>query len=527
MVHIGNTPASNFASVTKDTFSGDGSTTAFTLSKAATTNGVAVFVENVRQEPTTAYAVSGTTLTFTAAPVSASGNNIYVLHHNAPASTATHPAAQALTATTGTFSGILKTDDTTDATSTTDGSLQTDGGLSVAKDAVLGDDLKLKSDAAAIQFGADGEITLTHIADKGLIISSGSSGATADVNADELVIQGGGRAGISIITPDANDSQLAFGSPTDGLGAFVSYKQSTAAMTIGTSLANGIILFTTADGSEKAKFISTGFFKVRGSATSYDGGTSNYHEFLTDESSTTGFVVQSTNSSYTGRLSQFDLPPSDSTSNAKFIACYSSNPGGSADLEFYARVDGQIYADGSFNGGGADYAEFFEWKDGNTSDENRVGCSVVLDGNQIRKATSSDNTSNIIGVISVNPSVVGDADGEFWKGTYLKDDFGKYIFKDSEQVEWTDKEGVKYSYQKDHVPSDVTVPSDAKKTPIKVRTLNPDYDKSKTYERREDRKEWSYVGMMGKLRMLKGQPTGDRWIKMRDISDTVEEWLVR
>ena len=278
--------------------------------------------------------------------------------------------------------------------------------------------------------------------------------------------------------------------------------------------------------AEKAT-LRNGFLKVRGSATSYDSSSGSYHEFSSNESSTTGFVVQSRNSSYTGRLSQFVLPPSDSTSNAKFIACYSSNPGGSADLEFYARVDGQIYADGSFNGGGADYAEFFEWKDGNTSDENRVGCSVVLDGNQIRKATSSDNTSNIIGVISVNPSVVGDADGEFWKGTYLKDDFGKYIFKDSEQVEWTDKEGVKYSYQKDHVPSDVTVPSDAKKTPIKVRTLNPDYDKSKTYERREDRKEWSYVGMMGKLRMLKGQPTGDRWIKMRDISDTVEEWLVR
>tara|TARA_R100001224_G_scaffold112054_1_gene93579 strand:+ start:941 stop:1858 length:918 start_codon:yes stop_codon:yes gene_type:complete len=105
MVHIGNTPASNFASVTKDTFSGDGSTTAFTLSKAATTNGVAVFVENVRQEPTTAYAVSGTTLTFTAAPVSASGNNIYVLHHNTPASTVTHPAGQDLTAANATLTG--------------------------------------------------------------------------------------------------------------------------------------------------------------------------------------------------------------------------------------------------------------------------------------------------------------------------------------------------------------------------------------------------------------------------------------
>jgi hypothetical protein len=107
MSYLGNQPAANFASVTKDEFSGDGSTDAFTLSKAATTNGVAVFVENVRQEPTTAYAVSGTTLTFTAAPVSASGNNIYVLHHNAPASTANHPAGQDLTAVNGTLTGTL------------------------------------------------------------------------------------------------------------------------------------------------------------------------------------------------------------------------------------------------------------------------------------------------------------------------------------------------------------------------------------------------------------------------------------
>ena len=46
-------------------------------------------------------------------------------------------ATAALTASTGVFSGILKTDDTTDATDTSDGSLQTDGGLSVVKDAVL------------------------------------------------------------------------------------------------------------------------------------------------------------------------------------------------------------------------------------------------------------------------------------------------------------------------------------------------------------------------------------------------------
>jgi len=75
---------------------------------------------------------------------------------------------QTLSAAAGTFSGILKTDDTTAATSTTDGSLQTDGGLSVAADAVIGDDLKLLSDGAIITMGANSDINLTHVHDTGI-----------------------------------------------------------------------------------------------------------------------------------------------------------------------------------------------------------------------------------------------------------------------------------------------------------------------------------------------------------------------
>ena len=234
MPYLGNSPASNFASVTKDTFSGDGSTTAFTLSKAATTNGVAVFVENVRQEPTTAYSVSGTTLTFTAAPVSASGNNIYVLHHNTPASTATHPSAQALTATTGTFSGVLKTDDTTD------GSLQTDGGLSVAKDAVIGDDLSLKSDSAALNFGADNDVTLTHLADKGLILDVGdqttSNFGTANTSADNLVVGGTGAVGMSLLTDANNVARICFGDVDDTDAGQIAYNNNTHDLSL---MANG------------------------------------------------------------------------------------------------------------------------------------------------------------------------------------------------------------------------------------------------------------------------------------------------
>ena len=81
-------------------------------------------------------------------------------------------ATAALTSSTITASGIIKTDDTTDATSTTDGSLQTDGGLSVAKDAVIGDDLLLLSDSAVLKFGADSDTTLTHTDGTGITLNS-------------------------------------------------------------------------------------------------------------------------------------------------------------------------------------------------------------------------------------------------------------------------------------------------------------------------------------------------------------------
>ena len=81
-------------------------------------------------------------------------------------------ATAALTSSTITASGIIKTDDTTNATSTTDGSLQTDGGLSVALDAVIGDDLMLLSDSAILSLGAGNDATLTHDGTTGLTIAA-------------------------------------------------------------------------------------------------------------------------------------------------------------------------------------------------------------------------------------------------------------------------------------------------------------------------------------------------------------------
>ena len=80
-----------YAATEKDTFSGDDSTVAFTLSKTSTTNDVEVFVGNVQQEPTIAYSISGSTLTFTEAPPTGT-NNIYVLHRGRTRDTILPPA---------------------------------------------------------------------------------------------------------------------------------------------------------------------------------------------------------------------------------------------------------------------------------------------------------------------------------------------------------------------------------------------------------------------------------------------------
>ena len=104
MAYVG-TPidtTNQFQSLSSSRFSGNGSTTAFTLSfTPAGVNDIEVFVENVRQDPHSAYTLSGTTLTFSAAPPSGT-NNIYVIHQAKSVGTIDVPTA-------GVVSGSLAT----------------------------------------------------------------------------------------------------------------------------------------------------------------------------------------------------------------------------------------------------------------------------------------------------------------------------------------------------------------------------------------------------------------------------------
>ena len=234
------------------------------------------------------------------------------------------------------------------------------------------------------------------------------------------------------------------------------------------------------------------------------------------------------------------------------------------EANFSVEADGTCKADDTTGLSNADYAECFEWTDGNASDQERRGMTVVLDGEKVKLATDSDNKDNIIGVVSPNPAVLGDSASLGWHGRYKKDIYGTAIRKPQEWLVWRKeyhyKDGVKVLCEQpdpnnrhslDHGDVERVRVEDIEKQ--KAKNLIPDfaitnnlrytsygkdidttdYDSTKAYIPRKDRKEWDAIGMVGKLIVRRGQPVGTRWLLMKenigtDTDGTVlDRYLVR
>ena len=171
MAYVGNPidTQNTFQSLAGKRFSGDGSTTAFTLDVApSSTLDIEVFVGNVRQDPNSAYTLSGTTLTFTGAPPSGT-NNIYVVHQGKSVGTIDPPSN---ITTAQTFSGAVTASGGLTLSGTTPTLTVGDAGA---------EDAKIIFDGNAQDF----HIGLDDSADD-LIIGKGSAlGTTANIVIDE------------------------------------------------------------------------------------------------------------------------------------------------------------------------------------------------------------------------------------------------------------------------------------------------------------------------------------------------------
>lgn len=168
------------------------------------------------------------------------------------------------------------------------------------------------------------------------------------------------------------------------------------------------------------------------------------------------------------------------TSTNCLLAIGNGTAEGARSDAFEVKTDSTVYG-GTYNSIGADYAEYFEWQDGNPNNEDRRGLFVTLVSDKIRLATEKDIF--ILGVVSGNPSIIGDAQNISWNGMYEKDIFDAVKFHDVEVPAEYDDEGsiIKEAY--------------IESRPI----LNPDYDNTQRYIPRSKRPEWACIGMMGKL----------------------------
>lgn len=299
--------------------------------------------------------------------------------------------------------------------------------------------------------------------------------------------------------------------------ALTTHKQVTSVTQSGTnSNAEGYFSIASGDNShaEGSSALASGTTShAEGYNTTASGTTSHAEGRYTIASVYESHVMGQHNTALTGDAASYS-----GTADA-FVIGNGTNAGALGNA-FRVTFDGKVYGLAAFNATGADYAEFFEWLDGNPDVEDRVGYFVTLDGEKIRKANSTDEY--ILGIVSVTPSVVGDNYADDWYGKYVTDEWGRIQYHDV------------------LVPATDDTPEHTDYVPV----LNPNWDSSLEYVSREKRKEWSPVGIMGKLLVwddgacqvngycksndegiATASPTGYR--VMRRISDSIIQVLTK
>ena len=229
MPYVGNPLADAFSSREKQDLTGQ-SGTSFTLTHAVShANDLSVYINHVRQEPTTAYSVNGTTLTTTGSV--AATDDFYIIYDELAVQSISHPTDQALTATSGTFtSGLVGT------TGTFSGALSaTTGTFSGALD-IQGQELILD---------ADNDTSITADTDDQIDIKVGGTD-TVVITADAMELKG---PHPSFSLTDSDDNNYG--------GLFYNNGSITLAADHGATGATGAISFQI-DSSEKARISSDG-----------------------------------------------------------------------------------------------------------------------------------------------------------------------------------------------------------------------------------------------------------------------------
>ena len=238
---------------------------------------------------------------------------------------------------------------------------------------------------------------------------------------------------------------------------------------------------------------------AEGASTTASGAFSHAEGFGTITSGESshaegGHTTASNSGSHAGGHYNATMTTGGNSSNTTGTAFVIGNGTGTTALSnaFSVQYNGVVKAKSSITGSTtADYAEFFEWEDGNPDNEDRVGKFVTINNDKILIAT--DPEDYILGIVSGEPFVLGNGDCDTWNGMYLRDEFNRTIYEPAPKMELDEETGEEKEVL------------DENGNPVYYGTrpkLNPDYDPSQTYISRFDRKEWAPIGMLGVLSVI-------------------------
>jgi hypothetical protein len=283
MSYIGSTPTTQSFIAGTDYFNGNGSTVNFTLSRSVNSvNDIEVIVNNVEQIPS-GYSVSGTTLTFSAAP-SAGTSNVYVRYLSTTNLSLAIPAG-----TSATFNTVTVADG-----SATTPSITNDGDTNTGIFFPAADTIAFAEGGAEVaRFDSAGNF--------GIGGAATNEGGYARV----LQVTGSTEAALELKT-----------------GSDYSYvAQNGTTLQIRNNAPAGAMTFAT-EGTERARITDAGFFKAS-STGSYLNPTGSQHEFRSAGANNYELIISNTNASPASQYMQdirFTAATPNNT-NARFLAC--------------------------------------------------------------------------------------------------------------------------------------------------------------------------------------------------------------
>ena len=250
MAYLGNAPARSFISFERQVFTIVNSQTVYTLSHSVTNeNDIRLVVNNVVQEPGSgkAYTASGTTLTLSAALTNGT-DEMYCVFLGRAVGTVNAPA------------GSVDTSQLADDAVTADKLASGVGGVA---------GITSSADATAMTITSDEKIGIGETTPLGLVhVKTGDSGASADSNADELIVEGSGNSGINILSGTSSSGNVTFGDSDDANVGRLEYNHGDNSIRLDAA-GSQILMITSA--SEIGTGSSSGTLTLEGGAT-YPGG---------------------------------------------------------------------------------------------------------------------------------------------------------------------------------------------------------------------------------------------------------------